>query len=191
MSKLLSMMMSSSGGGVEFKTSIYATDGAYIQTDINISNVTKIRAKGENISYQAQSGSRRFVCQAVDVNSGYNGISVYIGYYNNPTIQVTLAFFQNSYSASKSSYENLINENTFDLILNNFTFTTPVVNTFSIFKDAIYGQINFELFEFYDQNDNLLHELKPAIVNGESGMYDTVTETFYGNANSVGSLVCE
>lgn len=202
MSKLLSMLMKSkSGGGVEFKTYCYALNNGYIQTDISANADYKIRVKGQ-LTQNFTDSSKTFVFLGgiyYDMYGKYTGTRFSVGY--NPNLSsnvISLRSFNNKY-IYEPTYSNEINVSTtvrpysFDGTLNN---TVPYNTNFVIFasSDFVYNSndyIYIELIEIKDQSDNLLHELKPAIVNGESGMYDTIEQKFYGNANSVGSLVCE
>lgn len=199
-SMILANMMSKSGG-VQFKTSIYATDNAYIQTDISANADYKIRVKGQLTQYFTD-GSKTFCFLGsiyYDTYGKYTGTQFSVGY--NPNISrnvISLRSYNNRY-IYEPTYSNDISVSTilrpysFDCTLNN---TIPYNTNFVIFalSDFTYKSndcIYIELIEIKDQNDNLIAELKPAIVNGESGMYDIIEEKFYGNANSVGSLVCE
>lgn len=213
-SMLLANMMTGSGGGVEFKSKVFATDDAYIQTDFNLNNVAKIRISGnlENYNWNNFSGTYSRWYQvfgslkysegvgigtifAIEYHFEYNPaqrkLNAYLGSFSGGN------FFSDSVSSLLAQGTDTTPKTTFDLTYSNIT-QNPDNTNIKIFKGIVYGTdtyINdfcaFSLIQLFDSSDNLLHELKPAIVNGESGMYDTVTETFYGNANSVGSLVCE
>jgi len=182
MSKLLSMLMSSSGGGnVEFKTSIYTEGNAYISLDLSSlrGQSVKCRLKGECLNF-----SELYYLFGFSSGSQYDSYASY--------------FYNGSVSVAGSSQAVSISSPNFDLTGNAVTMNNGYLSDFRLFSwkysstiNFTNGKCKFSLFEILDSNDNILHQLKPAIVNGESGMYDTVTETFYGNANSVGSLVCE
>lgn len=200
MSKLLSMMMGS-GKKVEFKNYVYAIDNAYIETDIKLNENYKISIKGKTkvsvtsqiIFFMAGSGSVSY-WNGTRAMLYLEGSSRYC-YLNNLSIG-------NLYSINSGTTDNVrVFTGTNGAYANDFTISLSRTNTktnynlFLFFNnvESIYSNDNLKikLIEIKDQNDNLIHEIKPAIVNGESGVYDTVTETFYGNANSVGSLVCE
>ena len=185
---------SGGGGNVEFKTSIYATDNAYIQTDISMNENYKIRVTGKrNKSYN--STNYLYIFGGSKSSGSYPlGTDCYFSYSSGASKNVVAILTYNGTGyPPTSSASHYFGSDDFDLSLNAYTNNTV---SFTIFcSNSINGFLNdyvsLSLIEIKDQNDNLLHELKPAIVNGESGMYDTVTQTFYGNANSVGSLVCE
>lgn len=208
MSKLLSMLMKSKGGGIEFKTSIYATGNAYIQTDISANADYKINIVGNVLvdTYTDQGSHYFFGANNPDQSPSYylTGTLAFIGYNPNTSIPGIGLRSANNVAGYNAPYKQDINiGSSGGHISAPYHFTLSLSHTvaydknFRVLSDWQHADrktnnmISIELIEIKDQNDNLIAELKPAIVNGESGMYDTVTETFYGNANSVGSLVCE
>ena len=46
------------------------------------------------------------------------------------------------------------------------------------------GSFKLWYYKIYDGNNNLIRDFVPAINNNEAGLYDNVTGTFYGNANT-------
>lgn len=182
MSSFRQLMMRKKGGGVEFKTSIYSQGNAYISLDLSAlqGQQVKCRLKGECLNF-----SELYYLFGFSSGSSYNS---YQSYFYNGSVTVKDV----SQVVSNSSPN-------FDLTGSASTMSNSFISDFRLFSweraggtvNFTDGKCKFSLFEILDSSNNLLHQLKPAIVNGESGMYDTVTETFYGNANSVGSLVCE
>lgn len=169
------------GGGIDFKTSIYTLGNAYISLDLSSlqGQSVKCRLKGECLDF-----SNLYYLFGYSSGSSYNS---YQAYFYNGSVEVG----DNSQAVSVSSPS-------FDITGQAKTMNNNYLSDFRLFSwkygstiNFTSGKCKFSLFEILDSNDNILHQLKPAIVNGESGMYDTVTETFYGNSNSVGSLVCE
>ena len=169
------------GGEAKFKTSIYTEGNAYISLDLSHlqSQSIKCRLKGECLNFSE--------------------LYYLFGFYSGAQYDSYQSFFDNgSVSVAGSSQAVSISSPNFDLTGNAITMSSSYLSDFRLFSwksgstiNFTSGKCKFSLFEILDSNDNILHQLKPAIVNGESGMYDTVTATFYGNANSVGSLVCE
>ena len=198
-SMLLANMLTRNGGGIDFKTYCYAIDNAYIQTDISANGDYKIRLKGKILvdTFNIAGGVYPFE-GFTTTNSGSKYLGTYMSLATNPNGYINTLFFRsinNDYPYNPTYQNNLqvgngnneITTHNFDLTLSH---TIPCDVQYKLFKSSS-SLIAFEIIQIKDQNDNLLHELKPTIINGESGMYDTVTQTFYGNSNSVGSLVCE
>ena len=44
-------------------------------------------------------------------------------------------------------------------------------------------------FKIYDETDTILMSLRPATLNGEPGLYDEVSQSFFGNVAESGSLI--
>lgn len=196
MKKLLSMVMESKSN-VVFKNYCYALNNAYIQTDISANADYKIRLKGKILvdTFQSFGGTYPFR-GFIQGSSRYTG--TYLSLTTNPSNYVNSLFFRsiNDDYAYNPTYQDIlqvgngndeITTHNFDLTL---PHTIPCDVQFKLFE-ASSSIIAFKIIEIKDQNDNLIAELKPATVNGENGMYDTIGQQFYGNANSVGSLVCE
>lgn len=53
------------------------------------------------------------------------------------------------------------------------------------------GRGNAYIFSYkiYDEADNLLMSFKPATLNGEPGLYDEISSTFFGNASESGTFI--
>lgn len=195
-SMILANMMSKKGGGVEFKTSIYATGGAYIVTPFTFGEIYGIKAKGSVTSWLTVSDEtypmiagyvsgnytqKRGVC--LIKNSGNKCVSINI---NDNIVQ----------SVNNESIFDLTNQQSSPVGVNNYAFPIFAQNSsgssfLPLTKWSTYGSVKLEEIVLFNQNLNKIAHFKPAIVEGESGMYDTINEQFYGNANTVGSLICE
>ena len=174
------------------------------QTKTN--NVAKIRISGilQNYNYSTTNNMQYFGFGSWKYDMGKATGTVFSIVYNfnysSSTYYAYLGAWNGGYNYSDSvnqllsSYQDT-SKKSFDLTFNNIVQNPDNTNITIFCVIGSGGYLNnicaFSLIQLFDSSDNLLHELKPAIVNGESGMYDTVTKTFYGNANSVGSLVCE
>lgn len=199
-SMLLANMMSKSSG-VEFKTSIYATGNAYIQTDISANDDYKIKITGTIRTQTYTNAGSNYFLDGAYAPSQLTGTIAFIGYNpGNKNVSICLRSGNNQASYEATYKNDIIVGSNGTVTQPNYTLslehTIPYNKNFGIFRcedknNYSNDLVAISLIEIKDQNDNLLHKLKPAIVNGESGVYDTVTKTFYGNANSVGSLVCE
>lgn len=172
------------GGGVEFKTSIYAIDGAYIRT---LENEFRY-GYYIDISFYASSGienGRTIFASQSNGGTGYKRI------FKDTVSYVAKLKVGTSYEDTEVGTILSNSDNIFDDI-NMSRNTSYNLLYYQIFSSSPSNdKIKIHYIRIKDSSKTLLAELKPAIVNGESGMYDTVTQTFYGNANSVGSLVCE
>ena len=197
------MMRNKGGGGVEFKTSIYATGNAYMVISPNITTKygfkivgTLLDTTSTSFSYRTPTivgfrksssnptgwcnGSFLFIANSKQkyVRVGYGGGTEEIELINSDGTVIATDF-----SIEKKNLETPPTNNKCGLLADYFDYN----NSFSNFLN---NTAKVKQIIIYD-GDTEVANLLPAIVNGESGMYDTVTETFYGNANSVGSLVCE
>lgn len=183
-SMLLANMLSGKGGGVEFKTSIYAIDGAYIRTLENEFSYGYYI----DLSFYASSGienDRPIFASQSSAGTGYKRI------YKDTVSNVAKLKVGTNYSQMEVGIILSESDNIFDDINMSRNTIYPLLY-YQIFSSSPSNdKIKIHYIRIKDSSKNLLADLKPAIVNGESGMYDTVTETFYGNTNSVGSLVCE
>lgn len=197
MSKLLSMMMSDSGGGVEFKTSIYSQGNAYIDTMLSDIDGYNIEAIVLDYPTSSDPTSNNVVGALVGSTGQRTGNSISISYHPTYGSIFTCDYSNNSFANvySMVSLHTKPQEVSFNSLqipqatasgLNVFVFAANIGGDPMYFCNVIKIK-NLQLFK----GSVKVAELKPAIVNGESGVYDIVTETFYGNANSVGSLVCE
>lgn len=209
-SMLLANMMSS-GGGVEFKTSIYSVGEAYIDTGIDNATIYGLRVKGRMRVNSYSGYKQQIICGYIDYSSytSQSDLSCYVSAIGSPApgqywkTSVTIKDNITSDSVQVAGSDGIITVFDFDVkLVSNDTTKTKKQFSYKIFTGErdnqggtffayTDGVVALEVIEIYDVSGNMIMELKPAIVNGESGMYDTVTETFYGNANSVGSLVCE
>ena len=197
MSKLLSMMMAKGSGGVEFKTSIYTTGNAYINT--HLANIDGYIIDVEVLDYPTSSGSTSNYVVGALTGSGESRIGNEINITYHPSFNSIFVcnYFNNSY-ANVVNYVSLNTKpQTVSLQCLNITTATPSELDVFVFAGNVNGSamyfcnvIKIKNLQLFSGNTKVA-DLKPAIVNGESGMYDTVGQQFCGNANSVGSLVCE
>lgn len=201
MSMFHELMMRKKGGGVEYKTLVYATDNAYIQTDISANDDYKIKITGTIKTQTYTNAGSNYFFDGAYFSFNLTGTIAFIGY-NPGNKNVTICLRSGNNQASyQATYKNDITVGSNGTVTQpNYTLslehTIPYNKNFGIFRcenENNYSNdlVAISLIEIKDQNNNLIAELKPAIVNGESGMYDTVGQQFYANANSVGSLVCE
>ena len=187
MSSFRQLMMREKGGGIEFKTAVVSTGNAYISVPL-YQDVKRIDIEGTTTNTTLY--SKQYFVQLYKTYSGsYN----YTGYN-----------ILNEISLSGGLAVNYIKVNIFsygggsDIAIlsssssKNFNVSYTFENAFNVvykFELALGGKT--KSVKIYNSSNVLLGEFLPAIVNGESGMYDTVGQQFYTNANSVGSLVCE
>ena len=187
MSSFRQLMMREKGGGIEFKTAVVSTGNAYISVPL-YQDVKRIDIEGTATNtemyskqtfvttYYYYSGSYSYNGYGINCEIGTSAgqkaykINLYSFSYGGSS---TITTFPSSYSADFNV--SVVFENAF--------------NPVHLFRLAVAGKT--KSVKIYNSNDVLLGEFLPAIVNGESGMYDTVGQQFYANANSVGSLVCE
>ena len=198
-SMLLANMMSSSGNSVEFKTYCYAQNNGCILID---KEVDGFRVVGTLINTEQSVSSyiNYFIAGATNYSSNPNywlGGSIRLP--NNQKQKLVVIG-----NMSGILTDELVSADG-TVIKTDFDFERKSFSSYTISKCGIFANYNiynntFDKFlndfakikeiVLYKGND-IIADLKPVIVNGESGMYDTVTETFYENANSVGSLICE
>ena len=200
MSKLLSMMMGSGGGGVEFKTYCYAQNNGCILIDKEFDG---FRVVGTliNTEESASGGYKNYYIAGATASSSQPSywLGAFIQMPNNQKQKnIVIGYLGGSISEELVSADGTVVKTDFDYERKSYSSYTIAKcgifanyriynNTFDFFMNDF---VKIKEIVLYKGND-IVADLKPAIVNGESGMYDTVTETFYGNANSVGSLVCE
>lgn len=187
MSSFRQLMMRNKGGGVEFKDYIYSIDGAYIlfNTDRHIE-----RFYACDVSFMIKSRSTYGI---VNFRRYYDDYS--LG--NMRVIGETSGSYRTYLTINLTGTDTEIGDVSYqtDNVFNNIN----IYNSSSVYAKPtvklLYYQMtaNFLLknIVFYGENNTKVAELKPAIVNGENGLYDTVGNQFYGNSNSSGSLVCE
>ena len=198
-SMLLANMMRKKGGGVEFKTYCYALNNGCILID---KEVDGFRVVGTLINTEESSNTYKeyFIAGATRYSSNpTRWLGAFIWLPNNQKQKlVTIGYLGGNTSEELVSADGTIVKTDFD-------FERKSYSSYSISACGIFANYNiynntFDTFInnyakmkeiiLYKGND-IVADLKPAIVNGESGMYDTINEQFCGNANSVGSLVCE
>ncbi len=205
MSKLLSVLMSSSGGGgIKFKTYCYAlNNGCCLIEDLTVNG---FKVKGKLIDTSSISNSNRNLyivggSQYTSNPSYWTGCflsmtansqkkTISIGYMGGSTGEQLV---DSSGNIIKTDFEySRINFNTgysltkFCL----FAYLKGYKTQDNVFENFMNDKIKVQNIVLYNGNTEVAN-LIPAIVKSESGMYDTINEQFYGNANSVGSLVCE
>ena len=195
MSKLLSMMMSSSGGGgiparytqvdyIETPTSYLSYIDTGIQVGANVRVVTKIKALAGYMNmpvfgfFNAYSGSQYYHLTPFN----------YKWYYGAYPSEGNAG----SYSSSQT-YEIDYNNNG-TLIINGTTlatgFTTSGSDNLLIAhkgqtSDSLYGHYKYYYFQVY-VSGNLVRDMIPVYdtVNQVYGMYDVVSQAFFGNSGS-------
>lgn len=187
MSSFRQLMMREKGGGVEFKNAIYPSGSAYISLPL-YQDLKKIEISGV-VTNTAQYARQTFVLFYKQYSSAYS----YEGYSIQSYIRVSAGMGYRDINFNNFNYSSTISTvNLSSLTSNDFNVTatlTEAINIVNEFKVVMDGKT--KSIKLYNSNDVLIGELLPAIVNGENGMYDTVGQQFYTNANSVGSLVCE
>lgn len=209
-SMILANMMRKSEG-VKFKTSIYSQDNAYINTGITNTNIYGLRVKG-SVRVNSYTGhQQQIICGYIDYSSSGANISCFVNSTIGGTVPTNYREVKISIKEGNIERDNIqiadnsgiIKVNTFDLKFIDTTntgtkgqfeykiFTGNRANQGGSFIEFTNGVVALEIVELYDISGNMIAELKPAIVNGENGMYDTIGQKFYGNSNSVGSLICE
>lgn len=198
MKKLLSMVMESKSN-VVFKNYCYALNNGCILID---KEVDGFRVVGTliNTEQTVSSYTSYYIAGASTYSSNPSyWLGAYIQMPNNQKQKkIAIDYLGGSITEELVSADGTV-------IKTDFDFERKSYSTYTISKCGIFAnyRIYDNTFDFfmndfmkikeivlYKGND-IVADLKPAIVSGESGMYDTVSETFYGNANSVGSLVCE
>lgn len=191
---LLANMMQNNSG-IEFKNYCYALNNAYIQTDISLNENFNVRVAGKrNKSYT--SATSLFLFGASGASGSYTlGTNCTFSYSSGiGQSSVAILTYDGTGYPPSGSTRHYFGANDFDISLSNVYYnnTVSIIMFCSRHIDYFLNDYVFiSLIEIKDLSDNLIVELKPAIVNGENGMYDTVGQKFYGNTNSVGSIVCE
>lgn len=187
MSALLGMMCEKKGGGIEFKTAVVSTGNAYISVPL-YQDVKRIDIEGTATNTELYS-KQNFLQAYKTYYGGYN----YTGYYILNEVSLSGGKHVNYIKITNFSYGGSSDIATLSSSSSaDFNVSYTFENAFNVvhrFKLALAGKT--KSVKIYNSNNVLLGEFLPAIVNGESGMYDTVGQQFYTNANSVGSLVCE
>ena len=199
------------GGNVEFMTSIYSIGQAYIDTGIDNTTIFGLRVKGRMRVDNYSGYKQQIICGYIDYSSytSQSDLSCYVYAIGSPAPEqywktsVTIKDNITSDNVQVAGSNGTITVFDFDLKLvsvdttktkKQFSykiFTGERDNQSGTFFAYTDGVVALEVVELYDISGNMIAELKPAIVNGENGMYDTIGQQFYGNANSSGSLVCE
>lgn len=199
MSALLGMMCEKKGGGVQFKTYCYALNNGCILIDKEV-NGFRVIGTLINTSESVNTYKSYYIAggQKYSSNPSY-WLGAFIWLPNNQK-QKDVAI---GYLGGNTSEELVSADGT--IIKTDFDFERKSYSSYTITACGIFANYNIynNTFDTYINNyaktkeivlyngNNIVVDLKPAIVNGESGMYDTIEQKFYGNANSVGSLVCE
>lgn len=187
MSALLGMMCEKKGGGIEFKTAVVSTGSAYISVPL-YQDVKRIDIEGTATNttlYSKQTFLQTYYYYSSSYSYNGYGINCEIGTSAGQR-QYTMNLYSFSYGGN-SNLAQLSSSRSAD-----FNVSAVFENAFNLvhlFLLAFGGKT--KKVKIYNSNNVLLGEFLPAIVNGESGMYDTIGQQFYANANSVGSLVCE
>ena len=180
---------------------IESTAGNYIATDYYPSSNTKIVAKynfTSNKSYAAVFGTRgsSFAYMLVDASMHNTNLYLYYGndsQYSQSTTNVT---FGQDYIAtiekgiaSIQNFEDIgATDNTeFQMNYPLYIFTFNEAN--SILSDYVKGGVRVYYMKIYE-NNTLVKELVPVVrkSDNEAGLYDTMTDTFYGKSGS-GSFI--
>lgn len=180
---------------------IESTAGNYIATDYYPSSDTKIVAKynfTSNKSYAAVFGTRggSFAYMLVDASMHNTNLYLYYGndsQYSQSTTNVT---FGQDYIAtiekgiaSIPNFEDIgATDNTeFQMNYPLYIFTFNEAN--SILSDYVKGGVRVYYMKIYE-NNTLVKELVPVVrkSDNEAGLYDTMTDTFYGKSGS-GSFI--
>lgn len=197
-SMLLANMMSKSGG-VEFKTYCYALNNGCILID---KEVDGFRVVGTliNTEQSVSSYTNYYIAGATAYSSNPSyWLGAFINMPNNQKQKlIAIGYLGDNITEELVSADGTVIKTDFDFERKSYSSYTiakcGIFASYRIYNDTF----NFFMNDFVKMKEIILYkgndivaDLKPAIVNGKSGMYDTVTETFYGNANSVGSLVCE
>lgn len=199
-SMLLANMMSKKGGGVEFKTYCYALNNATCLIDLGSNNLLAgIYVKGTLTTNYPSTTGWKVMCGGASSSTQY--IDSFLSFNNLSTKNTEVK----TGNAGGFNTETLI-DSSGNIIKTDFESSKKGMNTMTGSKIGIFAQysnynntfmyyvndfVKIKNIVLYDINDNEIANLVPAIVNGENGMYDTINEQIYGNANSVGSLICE
>lgn len=202
---LANMMSDNSGNDIQFKNYIYALNNGYIDTGIN-SGITSIRIKGKWLKSSYSSSTQIYffgnLSQQSIAGGTYRTGVLGFGRYESNRVTTFLNSYSNTSGTTSTAKQYNSEQSSSDITIPSFDITQDRVyfasgNSFRILGSRNVGStmcsndtFGIELVEFYN-NGELVNQFKPAIVNNEHGMYDTVTQTFLGNANSVGSLICE
>lgn len=201
-SMLLANMMSNKGG-VEFKTYCYAlNDGCCLIEGLTVNG---FKVKGKLIDTSSVFSS--YVSWIIAGGSQYK---------TGATNWLSAGVFSTQNSQQKrlgigymggSIYDELV-DSSGNIIKTDFEFSRTGFSGYSLTKLCLFAylwgymeqnnyfqnfmndKVKIQNIVLYNGNTEVAN-LVPAIVEGESGMFDTINEQFYGNANSVGSLVCE
>ena len=181
-SMLLANMMSSKGGGVEFKTYCYALNNGCCLIEGLTVNGFKVKGKlidtssvfSSYMSWTIAGGSQYKTGATNWMSAIFDGLVDSLGNIIKTDFEFSRTDFS-GYSLTK-------------LCL--FAYLWGYMEQNNYFQNFMNDKVKIQNIVLYNGNTEVAN-LVPAIVNGESGMYDTINEQFYGNANSVGSLVCE
>lgn len=176
--------------GVKLYDYLENTNTAYINTLISDPNIrvelvceyTEVKSSSQVMFGKGGSGGDWF-----GSNNGSWAIGVTTEYkITSDTLQKTSINLEYSKSGSNQSLVLTINGNSVTR-----TATAASYNNFIIFNSSGYtfpSLAKLYSAKIYDENDNLLVNLKPCTYNGEAGLWDMVNGVFYGNANSSGAF---
>lgn len=203
-SMLLANMMSNNQG-IQFKTHIYATGNAFIDTGVR-SDITAIKIKGEwrvssysssteiyyfgNLIRQSIAGGTYTTGVVGFGRKESDGVVTELDSYSVTSGTTDRKYVYNSSGGSSDISSPKFNLGQSKLFFGgnrSFYILAARVDTHVRYSNDTFA---IETVKFYN-GSQLVNEFRPAIVNDECGMYDTVTGIFHRNANSTGSLICE
>ena len=190
---------------------LVVTSGAYIKTDYYVSNYDRIRFKAVSSHYPGfVFGARKGMGVALlyfNANFSYamwqadNGVQVSI----TPSTDTWRIMGMKAITASK--YRGVLEAegSTGSITLNDYAspptevisqvpllVCASLVLNSDIGVDTRYFQGEFYGLQVYDsRTDELKLDLVPAIYKGVTGLYDTIGNKFYENANTTGSFTAE
>jgi hypothetical protein len=197
-SMLLANMMSKSGG-VEFKTYCYAQNNGCILIDKEVDGFRVVGTLVNTIENVNTYKSYYIGAGTTYSSNPTRWLGAFIWLPNNQKQKlVAIGYMGGNTTDELVNADGTIVKTDFDFERKSYSSYTisacGIFANYNIYNNSFNGYINdyvkMKEIILYKGN-NIVADLKPAIVNGERGMYDTIEQKFYGNANSVGSLVCE
>ena len=192
--------------GIVYQNMIWATNNTYIIPDISANVEYKVSLKGKVLvaTYTNTASIGKIIFGNTYLSSNtIVGTVANLWYSSASGVNVTLASAWGA-SPGSSPYNNnikvgtaggTINAPDFSLAID---YTYPKTGYFGIFAywsgtSADYysnDYVGIEQLQFKDQNDEILHDLKPAKFNSRYGLFDTVTNRFYIDYTLTGNLNC-
>lgn len=185
------------------KTKPYDAEVEYIETDGSAYINTGIKASSNvkfNLLFYAMTNSATYALFGGRIGNNNNQLGIVVN--NNATISWRYGNTGNdpqSFSSGYWSFKNLSSSNS--LISNGYTTSTTAA-TFSTNIDCYLFTLNNNNEDFWGiisgtrsyggkiyENDVLVRDYIPVRRNGIGYLYDRVTKTLFGNANSVGSFI--